>query len=127
MPIFHHPLSPFQMFSKDSHLKSKVIRLSITIPSCFMITCWKKIFSKSSNLTQELISNTLLKNCHLKSQLSKENCLKCKYLSNLRILDKKITGTLDQSNGCLIIYHEQKKDVLYNGAGLVIENLLATV
>lgn len=46
---------------------------------------------------------------------------------NFRILDKKITGTLDQSNGCLIIYHEQKKDILYNGAGQVIENLLSTV
>jgi hypothetical protein len=42
-------------------------------------------------------------------------------------LDKKITGTLDQSNGCLIIYHEQKKDVLYNSAGQVVENLLTTV
>lgn len=42
-------------------------------------------------------------------------------------MDKKILGTLDQSNGCLIIYHEQKKDVLYTGAQQVIENLLSTV
>jgi hypothetical protein len=42
-------------------------------------------------------------------------------------LDKKITGTLDQSNGCLIIYHEHKKDVLYSSSAQVIENLLATV
>ena len=44
-----------------------------------------------------------------------------------RILDKKIIGTLDQSYGCLIIYHEAKKDVLYTSAGQVVENLLSTV
>jgi hypothetical protein len=29
------------------------------------------------------------------------------------ILDRKITGTLDQSKGCLIVYHEPAKDKLY--------------
>lgn len=30
------------------------------------------------------------------------------------ILDRKITGTLDQSKGCLIIYHEPAKEKLYD-------------
>lgn len=77
--------------------------------------------------TQESISVTSLKNSHCKTTLLKENSHKCTYFVICRILDKKITGTLDQSNGCLIIYHEQKKDVLYTGAQQVIENLLSTV
>jgi 26S proteasome regulatory subunit N6 len=43
------------------------------------------------------------------------------------ILDKKITGTLDQSRGCLIIYHEAKKDKLYDNSSQLIENLLEVV
>lgn len=44
-----------------------------------------------------------------------------------RILDKKILGTLDQSNGCLIVYHEQKKDKLYSMSTECITNLLGVV
>ena len=36
------------------------------------------------------------------------------------ILDKKVTGTLDQSNGCLIVYHEPRKDKLYENSGKLI-------
>jgi hypothetical protein len=36
-------------------------------------------------------------------------------------------GTLDQSRGCIIIYHEQKKDKLYNKATQGITNLLQVV
>jgi hypothetical protein len=43
------------------------------------------------------------------------------------ILDKKILGTLNQSRGCIIIYHEQKKDKLYNNATQGITNLLQVV
>lgn len=56
--------------------------------------------------------------------LYKGSCRKCNLfiiiIIIIRILDKKITGTLDQSNGCLIIYHEQKKDVLYSSSAQVI-------
>lgn len=44
-----------------------------------------------------------------------------------RILDKKVLGTLDQSNGCLIVYHEQKKDKLYGSSNECIANLLQVV
>lgn len=43
------------------------------------------------------------------------------------ILDKKVTGTLDQSRGCLIIYHEPAKDKLYEHSSELIENLLNVV
>lgn len=43
------------------------------------------------------------------------------------ILDKKITGTLDQSKGCLIVYHEPAKDKLYQSSSTLIENLLSVV
>lgn len=43
------------------------------------------------------------------------------------ILDKKITGTLDQSAGCLIVYHEPAKDKLYEHSSQLIENLLEVV
>ena len=43
------------------------------------------------------------------------------------ILDKKITGTLDQSRGCLIVYHEPAKDKLYERSSNLIENLLDVV
>lgn len=43
------------------------------------------------------------------------------------ILDKKIFGTLDQFYGCLIIYHEQKKDKLYGRANDCMGNLLQVV
>ncbi len=36
------------------------------------------------------------------------------------ILDKKITGTLDQSRGCLIVYHEPTKDKLYQSSSDLI-------
>lgn len=36
------------------------------------------------------------------------------------ILDKKITGTLDQSRGCLIVYHEPGKDKLYDNSTQLI-------
>lgn len=36
-------------------------------------------------------------------------------------------GTLDQSNGCLIVYHEQKKDKLYGKSTECITNLLGVV
>jgi hypothetical protein len=42
-------------------------------------------------------------------------------------LDKKIIGTLDQSKGCLIIYHEQKKDKLYAKSTECVTNLLQVV
>lgn len=43
------------------------------------------------------------------------------------ILDRKITGTLDQSAGCLIVYHEPPKDKLYENSSNLIENLLEVV
>jgi hypothetical protein len=43
------------------------------------------------------------------------------------ILDRKITGTLDQSKGCLIVYHEPEKDKLYEHSSQLIENLLSVV
>ena len=43
------------------------------------------------------------------------------------ILDKKITGTLDQSKGCLIVYHEPSKDKLYLHSSELIESLLGVV
>ena len=43
------------------------------------------------------------------------------------ILDKKVTGTLDQSKGCLIVYHEPSKDKLYHHSSELIENLLGVV
>lgn len=43
------------------------------------------------------------------------------------ILDKKITGTLDQSKGCLIVYHEPAKEKLYEHSSTLIENLLSVV
>lgn len=43
------------------------------------------------------------------------------------ILDKKVTGTLDQSRGCLIVYHEPAKDKLYHHSTELIENLLLVV
>lgn len=43
------------------------------------------------------------------------------------ILDRKISGTLDQSKGCLIVYHEPAKDKLYERSSEVIENLLKVV
>ena len=36
-------------------------------------------------------------------------------------------GTLDQSIGCLIIYHEKPENKLYNNAGVVIENMVQVV
>lgn len=45
----------------------------------------------------------------------------------LRILDKKVSGTLDQSRGCLIVYHEQKRDRLYNRSTECMSNLLQVV
>lgn len=44
-----------------------------------------------------------------------------------RILDKKVLGTIDQSKGCLIVYHEQKKDRLYGKSTECIGNLLQVV
>ena len=43
------------------------------------------------------------------------------------ILDRKITGTLDQSKGCLIVYHEPAKDKLYQHSSELIESLLVVV
>ena len=57
----------------------------------------------------------------------RENCHKCNNLVKYRILDKKVSGTLDQSRGCLIIYHEQKKDKLYNKSTDCMSNLLQVV
>ena len=58
---------------------------------------------------------------------SRKNCQKCTIDNNCRILDKKIVGTLDQSKGCLIIYHEQPKPQLYLNSSLVIENMVEVV
>lgn len=43
------------------------------------------------------------------------------------ILDRKVTGTLDQSKGCLIVYHEPAKEKLYEESSGLIENLLLVV
>ena len=48
-------------------------------------------------------------------------------LGLVRILDKKVFGTLDQSRGCLIVYHEQKKDRLYEKSTECVSNLLQVV
>jgi hypothetical protein len=38
-----------------------------------------------------------------------------------------VNGTLDQSRGCLIVYHEQKKDKLYGKSTECMSNLLQVV
>lgn len=43
------------------------------------------------------------------------------------ILDEKIKGTLDQSRGCLIVYHQPAKDKLYEHSSQLIENLIQVV
>jgi len=39
------------------------------------------------------------------------------------ILDKKFDGTLDQGNGCLIIFEEEKNDKLYETGINTLDNL----
>lgn len=43
------------------------------------------------------------------------------------ILDKKIEGTLDQGNGCLILFDEMKCDDLYNNALGLVKNMNVVV
>jgi hypothetical protein len=42
-------------------------------------------------------------------------------------LDKKILGTLDQANGCLIIYHDLPIDDMYPYAQSLMDNLNGVV
>lgn len=43
------------------------------------------------------------------------------------ILDKKFDGTLDQGNGCLIIFDEIKPDDLYKEALLTMDEMSSVV
>ena len=39
------------------------------------------------------------------------------------ILDKKFDGTLDQGNGCLIIFDEVEQDKLYEESMVLLDNM----
>lgn len=105
MPISHHQSLLFRMFSRNSAGRFKEMKLSTITQNYFTTTCSKRTCSKSSNHIPESTLFTSPANCRLRPWRLKENFPKCIFLFIVRILDKKITGTLDQSNGCLIIYH----------------------
>ena len=78
------------------------------------------------NLFKIIESYTRVDLSYICSKLSLSQDVIERKLSEM-ILDKKITGTLDQSKGCLIVYHEPAKDKLYEHSSQLIENLLLVV